>query len=150
LAILSRVACSATSVANSQLEGAGKVENSQLEGAGNLDIKVFALRLLRACIGKSTCPTGNVVISPVSIFTAMAMVGLGSDGQTEKEFQKVFGNGYLHQAELQLSALDKMQSQITLANAIFQTEDVRKDFIEDLKKFKAEISNDMKKDAINK
>jgi len=110
----------------------------------------FALRLLDACSDASQSSTENIVISPVSIFTAMGMVGLGSEGNTKQEFLNVFGDEYQQHAVWQVKALERMQSQITVANAIFQTGDVLEKFKKDLKdSYKAEIRDDMTKDAIN-
>jgi len=126
----------------------------QRNGARNPDIEgdtSFALDLLSACSAESQSPTENVVISPVSVFTAMGMVGLGSDGKTQNQFLRVFGDRYQHHAMVQLSALERIESQVTIANAIFQTGDVREEFSNELAHFyKAEVRTDMNKAAINK
>jgi len=80
----------------------------------------------------------------------MGMIGLGSDGDTKTEFLNVFGNEYQEVAVLELNQLKKMKSEITVANAIFQTGDVLPEFKTELKEsYGAEIFDVMTKNEIN-
>jgi len=80
----------------------------------------------------------------------MGMIGLGSDGDTKTEFLNVFGNEYQEVAVLELNQLKKMQSELTVANAIFQKEDVLEEFKMELKlSYGAEIFDEMTKNEIN-
>jgi len=110
----------------------------------------FALKLLIACSEPEDPKNENIVISPVSVFIALAMVGLGSDGKTEEQFQLVLGDSFVNLAQQQSKVLGGMESQITVANAIFQTGLIHEEFSEELAKlFKAEIRSDMNMAAIN-
>jgi len=110
----------------------------------------FAFNLLEACCKLGDPNNKNIVISPVSVFIAMAMVGLGSDGKTESEFKLVLGDSFVNDAQEQSEKLEGMGSQILLANAIFQTGNIKEGFRKDLEKFfKAESRNDMNMAAIN-
>jgi len=126
-------------------------ENNSLDEVAAAGGEVFAFQLLNACALDNLSPSENLVISPVSIFAAMGMIGLGSQGSTKEQFQNLLGERYVSHAFTQLNALQQIPAQISIANAIFQTGVVREEFTKDLKHFfDAEVRDDMNKDAINR
>lgn len=75
----------------------------------------FAIRLLQATL-KENDSTGNVLISPDSMMTALTMAENGAGGKTQKEMQKVLSgsvklsdaNDYLHRMHSRLSGCEKL------------------------------------------
>ena len=94
----------------------------------------FAMRLMKECNKKGE----NTLISPVSVFVALAMTANGAQGETLKEMEAVLGmpaeelNAYVGSFMLMLSQTEKCR--LSIADSVWFTQDesftVNRDFLQ--------------------
>lgn len=83
----------------------------------------FAMRLMKECNKKGE----NTLISPVSVFVALAMTANGAQGETLKEMEAVLGmpteelNAYISSFMLMLSQTEKCR--LSIADSVWFTQD---------------------------
>lgn len=101
--------------------------------SGEAAVADFGLRLFRAALAQE----GNTSLSPLSVLYALAMTAGGADSQTLAQMEQVLG---MDEAEMDaffgkcLAALDEREGALSLANAIWLTDDdrftVNRDFLQ--------------------
>jgi len=133
LSLMSAVAIA--SAAPSQPEGKGKTVTSEVS-------ENFALKLFRLAAKKSD---SNIVISPYSVSTALAMTYNGARGRTKDEMQRVLSYDGLSDAAINKQNADlsksllqvNPQSELAIANALFAKQNAvfNPNFINTNKKF---------------
>ncbi|MBQ8662250.1 MAG: serpin family protein [Eubacterium sp.] len=99
------------------------------ESETDLDaVKDFSLVLFAESLGET-----NPVLSPVSAYLAMSMTGAGAAGETAEEFQTVFGERMVQNADTLMDALpeDEETLVVNIANSAWIDDDftAREDWI---------------------
>jgi serpin B len=86
----------------------------------------YAVRLLGSCVS----PDENVMVSPVSVVYALAMVANGAEGETLEEFEKMVGidrytlNIFLNMYMDKLKSLDGDEITVNMADSIWFDDDL--------------------------
>ena len=105
----------------------------------------FGVELLKKCFDPTKNGEENLLISPLSVSTALAMTANGADGNTRDEMEKVLGNGLSledineYMAYYVAHLPDEQKEKIYVANSIWIKNDpafdVKKDFLEADRKY---------------
>ena len=105
----------------------------------------FGIELLKKCCSPDNSNDENILISPLSISSALSMTANGADGDTLKEMEKVLGNGLKlddineYMAYYISKLPDKAKEKVYLADSIWFKDDptfkVYDEFLEANKKY---------------
>ena len=103
----------------------------------------FGVELLKKCFDPTKSGEENLLISPFSISSALAMTANGADGSTKEEMEKVLGNGLTiddineYMAYYVANLPDKEKEKLYVANSIWIRDgfEVKNDFLEANKKY---------------
>ena len=105
----------------------------------------FGVELLKKCFDPTENGEKNLLISPLSISSALAMTANGADGKTREEMEKVLGNGLSIEEINEYMAYyiahlpDEQKEKLYVANSIWLLDnpafEVKTDFLETNKKY---------------
>ena len=105
----------------------------------------FGVDLLKKSFNPQKSGEENILLSPFSISSALAMTANGADGKTKEEMEKVLGNGLTlddineYMAYYVANLPDEEKEKLCVANSIWMKNDpsleVKRDFLEANKKY---------------
>ncbi len=105
----------------------------------------FGIDLLKKCFDPTVSGEENMLISPLSVSTALAMTANGADGETRAEMEKVLGNGLTldeindYMAYYLSNLPDEKKTKVYLADSVWFKDKpefkVYDDFLEKNKRF---------------
>ncbi len=137
-ALLTLTGCATASAQASDLMQGIKAStistNADISGKGAVEASEFALRLFEQSVEDGK----NVLVSPLSVLSALAMTANGAKGQTLLQMEEMFGlsvgelNHYLYAYKKALPSADKYK--LSIANSIWFKDDksftVKPDFLQ--------------------
>ena len=113
-------------------------ESVQPDGTEPLAVYDFAVQLLQQSWQEQEEPTENMLLSPLSVLSALTMTANGAQGDTLSQMEEAFGlplarlNGYLQTYVNDLPQTE--QSSLSVANSIWLKDDenivVQPDFLQ--------------------
>ncbi len=120
-------------------------EGKETDGAFAKSQMQFGVELLKKSFNPKKSGEENILLSPFSISSALAMTANGADGKTKEEMEKVLGNGLSlddindYMAYYVANLPDEEKEKLYVANSIWMKNDpsfeVKKDFLEANKKY---------------
>ena len=95
------------------------------EEATNTALADFSLRLLEENISVWGESDTNILISPVSVLSALGMTSFGAEGETLSQMETMFGVSRANLHVYNNKCLEKLSDEVKMANSIWFTNDER-------------------------